>query len=179
MGVSIKEALKRSKAKIIAHVDALAASAASIIAMGADKIIMHEGSMMMVHRAWTFGMGNAEDFAKIGETLSKVDQSLVDIYQRKTGLDRAKVKQLLDDETWMNPTEAVDLGFADEADAASVNAKAALPHGWFSRAPQNIHRYSIAASIRKPPTLIAPRTSNQSDAMRKARMESLKSKLAA
>jgi ATP-dependent Clp protease protease subunit len=143
MGVSIMNALKRHPAKITVHVDALAASAASIIAMGADKIVMHEGSMMMIHRAWTIAMGNSADLASVSETLSKVDENLRDIYHRKSGLDKAKIKQMLDAETWLRAQEAVDLGLADEMDSTAADATAAAPEGWYSRAPETISRYAL------------------------------------
>lgn len=143
MGVSIMNALKRHPAKITVHVDALAASAASIIAMGGDRVIMHEGSMMMIHRAWTIGMGNAQEFFRVGDLLNKVDENLVDIYNRKSGLDKAKVKQMMESETWMRADEAHDLGLADSTDSVSSGAKACVPHRWFNRVPDKINRYSL------------------------------------
>lgn len=181
MGISIKNALQRHEAKIIVHVDALAASAASIIAMGADKLIMHEGSMLMIHRAWSFAMGDREEFAKKVETLDKVDQSMIDIYHRKSGLDRAKVKQMVDRETWMTAAEAVDLGFADETDSKPAAAQARVPDGWFSRAPETVNRYtldaSIAASVKVNLGNDANQQQNPQDLARKARWEKLKNQL--
>jgi ATP-dependent Clp protease protease subunit len=177
MGVSIMNAFRRHEAKIIVHVDALAASAASIIAMGADRIVMHEGAMLMIHRAWTIALGNSEDMAKVSETLGKVDQNMVDIYHRKSGLDKAKVKQLVDAETWMSAQEAVDMGFADEADLISTGASAKVPQGWYSRAPEKVSRYS--PDMKRPAQFrfsIAASVSPE-DAARKARWESLKKTL--
>lgn len=179
MGVSIMNAFRRHAAKITVHVDALAASAASIIAMGADKIVMHEGAMMMIHRAWTIGLGNAEDFAKISDTLSKVDQNLIDIYHRKSGLDKAKVKQLVDAETWLTGDEAVDLGFADEVDQIATGAQAKLPQGWYSRAPETIGRYTLPEKQAAALTglSIAAGIPNKEVIERKARLERLKHSL--
>jgi len=182
MGVSIMNALRRHPAKIVAHIDALAASAASIVAMGADKIVMHEGSMMMVHRAWTIAIGNSSEMAKVADTLAKVDSNIVDIYAHRSGLDAAKVKQLVDDETWMKAQEAVDLGFADEADSISTGQSAKVPQGWYGKAPDTITRYtpdsrkaaamtglSIAAKSIIPPEL----------ADRRAQLERIKTRLLA
>lgn len=182
MGVSIMNAFRRHPAKITAHVDALAASAASILAMGADRIVMHEGSMMMVHRAWTIALGNSEEMAKVSETLGKVDQNIIDIYHRKSGLDKAKVKQLVDAETWMGAQEAVDLGFADEADLISTGAQAKVPQGWYSRAPETISRYAIpekrtAASLTG--LTIAASAMSKADKARKELWESRKKHLLA
>lgn len=141
MGISIMNALKRHKAKITIHVDALAASAASIIAMGGDKLVMHEGAMLMIHRAWTIAMGNSADLLGVSEALAKIDDNLRDIYHRKSGIDKAEIMQMIDAETWLTAAEAVNIGLADETDAM-VDAKAALPVGWYVRAPETITRYS-------------------------------------
>lgn len=179
MGVSVMNAFRRHEAKIIVHVDALAASAASIIAMGADRIVMHEGSMLMIHRAWTIALGNSEDMAKVAETLGKVDQNMVDIYHRRSGLDKAKVKQLVDAETWMSAQEAVDMGFADEADLIATGATAKAPSGWFSRAPETLSRYSQDAKTKANFSIslgIAAQVKPE-DIARKARWELLKKQL--
>lgn len=179
MGVSIMNAFRRHAAKVTVHIDALAASAASIIAMGGDRIIMHEGAMMMIHRAWTFAMGNAEDMAKVADTLSKVDQNIIDIYQRKSGLDKAKVKQLVEDETWMSSQEAVDLGFADEADLISTGAQAKVPNGWYSKAPATVSRYTPETAAARGTLTIAAKAKpkNIEDEARKALWASRKKTL--
>lgn len=143
LGVSIANAFRRHTAKIIVHVDALAASAASVIAMGADRVIMHPGAMMMIHRAWTIALGNAEEMAKVADTLAKVDGNLIDLYAGKTGLDKSKLKKLLADETWMSGQEAVEMGFADEVDSAPTGAQAKVPDGWYARTPKEIGRYAL------------------------------------
>lgn len=143
MGVSIMNAFRRHQAKIIVHVDALAASAASIIAMGADKIVMHEASMLMIHRAWTIAIGNAEEMARVAGLLAKVDDNISDVYARRSGLDKTKVRQMLDAETWLQADEAVGLGLADEADRIRTEAKATLPQGWYNKAPKDIGRYAL------------------------------------
>lgn len=155
LGVSISNALRRHSAKIIVHVDALAASAASVIAMGGDRVIMHPGSLMMVHRAWTIQMGNADDMSKAAETLSKVDSNLIDVYHKRTGLDKAKLKSLVDAETWMSGEEAVQYGFADEADSKPTGAVAKVPEGWYARTPDKVGRYSIATASRPAITIAA------------------------
>lgn len=176
MGVSIANALRRHSAKIIVHVDALAASAASVIAMGGDRVIMHPGALMMIHRAWSITMGNAADFAKAADTLNKVDENLIDVYHKRTGMDKAKIRTMVDAETWMDGAEAVQFGFADEADAQPTGASAKVPTGWYNKTPKEIGRYTIAASARKPPALVAPTMANPSDATRQSRFEALKKK---
>lgn len=174
LGVSISNALRRHQAKVIVHVDALAASAASVIAMGGDRVIMHPGSLMMVHRAWSITMGNSADFTKAAETLNKVDENMIDVYHKRTGLAKSKLRSLVDAETWMTGEEALQYGFADEADTQPTGASAKVPIGWYARTPDNVGRYSIAASARKIPNLVAPYKSNPSDAIRQQRFQSLK-----
>lgn len=173
LGVSISNALRRHPAKVIVHVDALAASAASVIAMGGDRVIMHPGALMMIHRAWSITLGNAEDMTKAAETLNKVDANLIDVYHKRTGMDKSKLKSLVDAETWMSGDEAVQYGFADESNTQPTGAVAKVPHGWYARTPDKVGRYEIAVSARKPP-MVGPHKANPSDATRQARLESLK-----
>ena len=111
-GIEIMNYLKDLDAKVIVEVTALAASAASIIAMGADEIIMREGSTMMIHEASTMAYGTKSDMQKTLNALESIDQSLVDIYANKTGLSQAEVVELLVAETWMTGPEALAKGFA-------------------------------------------------------------------
>ena len=102
------------KGKITVKIDAIAASAASVVAMAGDRVLMSPVAMLMVHDPMTIAMGNAKDMEKAITTLNEVKASIVNAYQRKTGLSRNKISQLMEDETWMNAKKAVDLGFADE-----------------------------------------------------------------
>ena len=172
LGVSISNALRRHNAKIIVHVDALAASAASVIAMGGDRVIMHPGSVMMVHRAWSITMGNAADFEKAADMLNKVDDNLIDVYHKRTGLDKTKLRALVEAETWMTGDEAVQYGFADEADTQPTGAAAKVPLGWYARTPDKVSRYALSASARKVPVIV-PTKSNPSDVTRLNRFKKL------
>lgn len=113
-GVEIYNSLKDYHGKVTVEVTGLAASAASIIAMGADEIIMCTGSMMMVHEAWTWAVGNKTELTKVVNMMDKLDSSLVDIYAERIGVDKEFIKDLLQDETWMTAEEAVANGFADK-----------------------------------------------------------------
>lgn len=132
-GIAIYNALKSHTATKEVKIEGLAASAASFIAMCGDTVTMGEGSMMMVHNPWTFAMGDADDMREAADMLDKVADSLIDIYFAKTKIDRTELKEMLDAETWMSASEAVNKGFADtkegddskDADAAaSARAKA-------------------------------------------------------
>lgn len=114
-GIEIYNYLKNHSSNITVEVTALAASAASIIAMAADSIVMEKGASIMVHEAATLAIGNKADIKKTLNALETIDESIVDIYQEKTGLDREEISQMMSEETWFTAKDAVDKGFADEA----------------------------------------------------------------
>ena len=105
--------LRDHKGAITVKIDALAASAASVIAMAGDTVLMSPVSMLMIHDPSTIAMGNADDMQQAINTLNEVKASIVDAYHDKTGLSRNKISQLMSDETWLSARKAVDLGFAD------------------------------------------------------------------
>ncbi|WP_446898835.1 head maturation protease, ClpP-related [Clostridium sp. LBM24168] len=125
-GQAIYSMLKRHSATVNVYVDGLAASIASIIAMAGDNVKMPKNAMLMVHNPWSFGMGNANDFRKLADDLDKVRESMISVYEDKTGMEKEKIVELMDAETWMTAEEAVEFGFADEIEeekqvAASLN----------------------------------------------------------
>ena len=126
-GQAIHSMLKRHKAKVTVYVDGLAASIASVIAMAGDTVIMPRNAMMMIHNPWTIGIGDASDFRKLADDLDKARESIIVTYENKSGMERDKVIELLDAETWMTAEEAVAYGLADQIEsdkemAASLNA---------------------------------------------------------
>jgi len=94
-------------------IDGLAASAASVISMAGDKVYMSPTSLMMVHNPLTTAYGNSAEMQKAIEMLAEVKESIINAYEKKTGLSRAKISHMMDEETWMNANKAVELGFAD------------------------------------------------------------------
>ena len=112
-GTAIISALKRHQGGFTAWVDGLAASMASVIACAADRCYMAEGAMMMVHRASTISMGDAADLRKDADLLEKFEKSLVNVYAKKTGMSEPEINAMLEAETWLNPLEAIALGFCD------------------------------------------------------------------
>jgi ATP-dependent Clp protease protease subunit len=120
-GIAIHSLLNRHSGNVQIEVIGLAASAASVIAMAGASIAMHEGSMMMIHPAWTIAMGNKSDLTETAEFLAKVDDSILAIYKRRTGRDEAEVKAMVEAETWMTAQQAVDEKFA----TAVIPAKSA------------------------------------------------------
>ena len=105
--------LKEYPGNITIKIDGIAASAASLIAMAGDEVLMSPVSMMMIHNPMTAAIGNADEMQKAAAMLDEVKDSIINAYELKTGLTRAKLSHLMDDETWMNAVTAVDLGFAD------------------------------------------------------------------
>lgn len=113
-GIAISNILKNHNAEVIVHVDGWAASAASIICMGADKVIMPSNTMMMIHQASTYGHGNADDFEKAAKDLRKIDKAVTASYKHRFVGEDDELTKLLNDETWLTADEALALGFADE-----------------------------------------------------------------
>ena len=106
-------AIAQHSAKVIAHVDGYAASAASGICMACDEVEMSAGSQMMIHEGWTITMGNKRDHRKVGDLLEKIDNGLTDDYARRTGKSAEDIEAMLEAETWLDADEAVEQGFAD------------------------------------------------------------------
>ena len=105
--------LRDHKGKVTVKIDAIAASAASVVAMAGDTVLMGPVSMLMIHDPMTIAMGNTRDMEKAIDTLNEVKESILNAYVAKTGLSRNRVSKLMSDETWLNARKAVDLGFAD------------------------------------------------------------------
>ena len=95
-------------------IDGLAASAASVIAMAGTRVYMAPTAMMMIHNPMTLAYGNTGDMSKAIEMLDEVKESIINAYEIKTDLSRAKISHLMDEETWMNAAKAKELGFIDE-----------------------------------------------------------------
>lgn len=136
-GVAIYNILKACAKPINVIVDGMAASAASLIAMAGDTITMNSGSVMMIHNAMGMAIGDSNDMLKMADTLSKVTDSLADIYVGKTGLPKKEILDLMDEETWMNADEAVSNKFATAVgqDAAVKNS---FDLSMFKHVPESI-----------------------------------------
>jgi ATP-dependent protease ClpP protease subunit len=126
-GVAIHNALKNHKADVTAHVDGIAASAASFIAMAADKIVMPSNTFMLVHGASGFAMGGADDVRALADDLDRIDKSLTATYASRAKTTVAKVKALMKEDRLMDADEAKSLGFADVVTApVKMSAKFSL-----------------------------------------------------
>ena len=98
---------------VTVKVDGIAASAASVIAMAGTTVLMSPVSMLMIHNPMTVAFGDSAEMQKAIEMLASVKDSIINAYEIKTGLSRAKLSHLMDAETWMDANKAVELGFAD------------------------------------------------------------------
>lgn len=115
-GVAILNALRRHPATVTAVVDGLAASAASFIAVGADRTIMGRNTQMMIHDAWGIGIGPAADMRDLADRLDKLSNNIASMYADKAGGDLAAWRNLMLAETWYDADEAVAAGLADEVE---------------------------------------------------------------
>ena len=123
-GMAMYNIIKRREAKTTVYIEGIAASIATIIALGADEVIMAENSLFMIHNAWGGTSGEAKDMRKTAETLDKITSELTDIYVKKTGLSYDALAEMMDEESWLNAQEAFDLGFIDTiSDSIKVAAK--------------------------------------------------------
>lgn len=113
--------LSNYKGKVTVKIDGIAASAASVIAMAGDTVLVSPVSMLMIHNPATIAWGDHAEMQKAIDMLSEVKESIINAYVLKTGLSRPKLSHLMDAETWMDANKAVELGFADEI---MVRAKA-------------------------------------------------------
>ncbi len=105
--------LMEYKGDVTVKVDALAASAASVIAMAGTTVLMSPVAMMMIHNPITVAIGDSKEMQKAGEMLEEVKEGIMNAYEIKTGMDRKKISHLMDAESWFNAKKAVELGFAD------------------------------------------------------------------
>ena len=102
------------KGNVTVKIDGIAASAASVIAMAGTKVLMAPTALMMIHNPMTGAFGDHEDMQKAIEMLNEVKESIINAYEIRTNLSRAKLSHLMSSETWMNAKKAIELGFADE-----------------------------------------------------------------
>lgn len=109
----IYNALKEHRGKVTVKVDGKAVSAASVIAMAGDEVLMSPVGIIMIHNPWSQAVGEAKDMRHAADVLDEVKETIINAYQSKTGLSRNKISKLMDEETWMSARKAVADGFAD------------------------------------------------------------------
>lgn len=118
-GIAIHNAIKNHPAKVHVHVDGVAASIASVIAMAGDRVTMAKGAQMMIHEGHTVAVGNAADMTKVAALLDKTSDTIADFYAERAGGTRESWRDRMRAETWYTAEEAVQAGLADEVEAPS------------------------------------------------------------
>ena len=112
-GSAIYNALTRHEGGLTVHIDALAASMASVIAMSGNPVYMADNALLMIHNPWTFAAGESDDLRKQADLLDTMKSNLVRAYKKKSGMEEKEIAKLMDEETWLDAVEAVALGFVD------------------------------------------------------------------
>ena len=133
---TIATAISEHASKVIAHIDGVAASAATYIAIAADEVRMADGAFFMIHNAWTIAYGNSTELRTVADLLDKVDDSIINDYVRKTGKDRQQIGDWMADETWFTAQEALDNGFVDAVDQAEAKAKSMWNLSAYAKVPK-------------------------------------------
>ncbi len=119
-GIAIYNRLKNHQGKVTIYIDGWACSAASVIAMAGDEVIMGAGAMMMIHEASNIVWGNKNDFRKQADLLEKLEDGIIDIYMQKAKITREEIRKKVDDETWFSANDALEIGFATSTATSSV-----------------------------------------------------------
>lgn len=134
---AMEAAIREHPSNIIAHVDGVAASAASFLAIACDQVVMADGAFFMIHNASALAFGNGSDLRETAALLDKVDSTLVTSYANKTGQSVDDIAAWMAAETWFTSAEAIELGFADEVASGS--------------SPTNAGRWNLSAYSNPPP----------------------------
>ena len=123
-GTAVFNAIKQHKSKTITHIDGLAASISSVVALASDEVRMAENAFLMIHDPWSIVIGNAEVMREEADLLDKVGGVIAKTYMDKTGKDEKEIKALMTAETWMNAEEALEMGFIDTIEKTEKDEKA-------------------------------------------------------
>lgn len=133
---AIEQALREHPARVVAHIDGVAASAATFVAMAADEVVMAKGALFMIHKAWTMAYGNSDDLLSTAELLDKIDGTLIQTYADRTKQTAEQIGEWMAGETWFNAAEAVKFGFADSVAETQPKVQAAWNLSAYAKAPK-------------------------------------------
>lgn len=153
-GLAIHNALKRLGERCTARIDALAASAGSVAACGAHRVVMASNSMLMIHNPWTWTSGDAEDLRRVADVLDQTLEAIIAAYKSKAPeIDDAELRRMVNDETWLTAQEALTLGLVDEI-GTGIEVKACLGQGAamkrYRNTPQALVDQLKAAQTERP-----------------------------
>lgn len=151
--------------QVTVKIDGLAASAASVIAMAGGEVQMSPVSMLMIHNPSTVAVGDSEEMLRAKALLDEVKESIINAYELKTGMSRAKISHMMDAESWMNANKAVELGFADSVmfgqsdsgadDEAMIFSRSAVTNSLLKKLPQKEKTGTPIESLDKRLSLIS------------------------
>ena len=154
-GAAIYNLIRNHPAHVRVVVDGLAASAASVIAMAGDEIVVAHNALMMIHNPYTLALGDAKELRKTAETLDKVKDTIISAYLAHTSLEPDTISDMMDEETWLTGAEAVEFGFATSVDGEGKADTKNCARPWIKNAPgkekpkaPTLPNYRIAARTR-------------------------------
>ena len=164
--IAIKNALAKHPAKVTAYVDGMAASAATVVAMGADEIVMMPDSEFMIHDAWMMCIGPAADMHSAGVRLDQVSNNIAAMYARKAGGTREEWRSIMSDadETWYSAEEAVTAGLADRIDGEADPEESAAAKARLADAAAALFHHPGRAQAPRPAALAAHKSPTASAA---------------
>lgn len=153
-GLTIYQSLKSREGRVTVHIDGLAASIASVIAMGADHVVMAPKAQVMIHDGWTAAAGNAADFAKLVDLLDRTSNTIASVYAEKAGGDTTFWRERMREETWYSADEALEAGLVDEVEGQARKREdfdlSMYAHAGRSNAPAPVLK-PVAKAITEPP----------------------------
>ena len=154
---ALREHSLNGRGKVTVIITALAASAASVVAMAGDEILISPVAYMMIHNPWSIAMGDAKEMRKTAKTLDEISEGLITAYQTRTGKGRDELKRMLENETWMSSQRCVDEGFADGIYGEEIRASALASASMMTQAtPEEVRemcrRWETARGTAEPET---------------------------
>lgn len=154
--MAIMAMLQRHPARIISHIDGLAASCASVIPMISDEIRMPANALMMIHHAWTFAWGNAAELRKSADEIERISQSMIQYYLDRAGdkLSESKLNEMLEEDTWLTAEEALNYGLCDVVEESIQAVAYAFDADWAEKY-SNVPKQLINDKQQSTPTISA------------------------
>lgn len=137
-GLAIFNALQEHEAHVTTRIEGLAASIASVIALGGDTVEAHASTMYMIHEPWVLTAGNQYDLRDVADVLGKIGKNLIDVYAANSSVGKRELKQMMADETWLTAEEAKDRGFIDQVITNAQPVKAGFDLSIFAHTPEGI-----------------------------------------
>ena len=136
-GFAIYNMIRQRDGKTTVYVDGLAASAASVIAMAGDDVVMGQASMLMIHDPYTMSVGGSEDMRKTADMLDKIKESIVAAYESRSEQGAEIISEMMTDETWFTADESVSMGFANRVEAGKATVSN-LSRPWINKMPETV-----------------------------------------